>query len=350
MVGKILQKYIDLPKNGTVFFTYNTSKNLFFLNMIQNSFFNDYLLGMYNQRVGSKHLDNDEIKELIPKDQLMIIKAGMEKIRGDNLKQRIIVIKNDKIVSETSTSTELKKLNFSREEPEFITDIEGNYELSEARYQECVNAIKKRDKNNKVYLEAMELLKKYIGVDKFTIPYGKNKKKTLMVHYDYIGRNDLIGYYACVLTHTPMMQKGFRDVQIAEPELQLRLSYYLLTVPKKVIDTIIAHELTHAIRALNKNYSSIYYQGFWGKFEEFMADRGIKEQLPFIKEMYKDKAQRKEALRQSHKFLKSRWLLTLGPITWLFEWKDRFTGFSNPQEYLISKYKNIVFFNSINHQ
>ena len=92
MVGKILQKYIDLPKNGTVFFTYNTSRNLFFLNMIQNSFFNDYLLGMYNQRVGSKHLDNDEIKELIPKDQLMIIKAGMEKIRGDNLKQRIAIL------------------------------------------------------------------------------------------------------------------------------------------------------------------------------------------------------------------------------------------------------------------
>lgn len=350
-LSEILFYYFNIPKNATVYFTYNFKRNRFFLTISPKSFINDYVTGLFKQNIGIKTLDDSEIKKILPKDVQKnivnfyenIIKEHKSEIKG-TLLASVIEYKNGIAVRHSLDSREFNMLNFSKTQFEFLTDTD-NYEESQERYRQLIKAIKEHKKNDPIYLEAMEALKKYIAKDSITVPYGKGKKKTLKIHYETM-KDSPSFYYACVLTDQPLMKKGFRNIPVAEPELQLRISYRILSLPKKVIDTIIAHELTHAIRALNQNYSSIYYDRseFWSKFEEFMADRGIKEQLPLVKELYKDINERKDALKQSHKILNARWLLTLGPITWLFEWKDRFTGFSNIEEYLKASFYNKLFF------
>lgn len=348
---EILFHYFDIPKNATVYFTYNIKRNRFFLTISPKSFINDYAIGLFKQDIGIKTLDDSEIKKILPrnvqKDIINFYKKTIEKHKSEikgNLLASVIKYKNGIAVEHLMDSREFTMLNFSKPQFEFLTDTD-NYEESQEKYKQLIKAIKENKKNDPVYLEAMEALKKYIAKDSITVPYGKGKKKTLKIHYETM-KDTPSFYYACVITSQPLLRKGFRNIPVAEPELQLRISYKILSLPKKVIDTVIAHELTHAIRALNQNYSSMYYDQseFWSNFEEFMADRGIKEQLPLVKEMYRDVKERKDALKQSHKILNARWLLTLGPITWLFEWKDRFTGFSSMEEYLKASFYNKLFF------
>lgn len=100
----------------------------------------------------------------------------------------------------------------------------------------------------------------------------------------------------------------------------------IVAYPLQVIDSTLAHELTHAKRILSGVAKFPLQDPKNRMHEEFWADRQLKKMLPVINSKYNSRKERKKTLKISHRtFNRTK---ETGRWTKLGEFWDRLTPFS----------------------
>lgn len=175
----------------------------------------------------------------------------------------------------------------------------------------------KRNKDWDNYLQLSrkyfpDILRKYLNSE-YQITLTNGEKVTIPIKYSMEMKND--GKTQAEFYFNPNLTNYF-------------IVFYpiIIAYSQEIVDSVLAHELTHAKRILSKISKMPLDNPKNRMHEEFWADRQFKKMLPTVHPKYTSRKERKNTLKISHKTFNRR--KETGRWTKLGEFWDRLTPFS----------------------
>lgn len=171
------------------------------------------------------------------------------------------------------------------------------------------------------------LLQEHLGVHSYRIR-NINIPLKFMMDIDPHGSNASFNYE---LTWANNKREVGRKI------IGIKIYPILLMYPKQYIDAVVAHELAHAKRVIerreikrypNSDKLKAYLNNQNENWEEFWTDREIKKTLPLINRKYNNRAERRAAIYAFHQCDPDRSKI-IGHKAILGRWWDRLVAFDN---------------------
>lgn len=162
-------------------------------------------------------------------------------------------------------------------------------------WKQCVDCANKKNfllYNKLIKSVYPQNIKKYLKNKSYTLVDDNENITELKIIYDKLQNN--YENFAYLQFEAQEQNKRMNIIRL----LDIHITPCILMLPKRCIDSTIAHELAHAKRFVDNRYKTKLLDKTQLNIthEEYWADREIKKMLPIVDPKYNDKNERRKTL------------------------------------------------------